>query len=66
MKVFLEFDFNKFEREVLRKLKTLDGLDTLDDNIIEFEKYYKPCSKRQAARYSNNIVYLNGVIENDR
>ncbi len=62
MKVFLEFDFNKFEREVLRKPKTLDGLDTLDDNIIEFEKYYKPCPKRQTARYSNNIVYLNGVL----
>jgi hypothetical protein len=66
MKVFLEFDFNKFEREVLRKPKTLDGLDTLEGNIIKFEKYCKPCHKKQTTRYSHNIVYLNGALKNGK
>lgn len=60
MKVFLEFDFNKFEREVLSKPKTLGGLDTLDSNVIDFKKYHKPRLETCRLRYSKNIFHFNG------
>lgn len=60
MKVVLDFDFEKFEREVLQKPKILDGLDALDANIIYFKKYHKPHLETCVLRYSNNIVYFKG------
>ncbi|MDA0781244.1 MAG: hypothetical protein PQ612_00040 [Rickettsiales bacterium] len=58
MKVFLEFDFDKFEREVLRKPKTLDALDNLDGKVIDFAKYYHNLTEDERVEYEERSAII--------
>ncbi len=58
MRDFFKFNFERYEEQ---KILTLDGLDTLVDNIIYFRKRARSATDgiNYNNQQTNNVIYLN-------